>query len=180
MDRIGGEAAAETAGSLRLSELLGALSYALDMTEGQPPGHCLRATWIGLAVGRTLGLPDPELRELYYTVMMKDLGCSSNAARLCQLYLSDDIGLKRDFKTVSDSLPKVLGFVLSHTGLKSGLAERFKAVLNIMRNGEALVDELIETRCQRGADIAARLRFPPAVCDGIHALDEHWNGKGRP
>ena len=165
---------------VRLSELLGALSHALDLTEGQPPGHCLRATWIGLSIGRALNLPEFQLWELYYTVMLKDLGCSSNAARLCQLYLSDDLALKRDFKTVSDSLPRVLSFVLSHTGLKSGLAERFRAVMNIVRNGETLVDELIETRCQRGADIAARLRFPPAVCQGIHALDEHWNGKGRP
>ncbi|MDX7952473.1 HD domain-containing phosphohydrolase [Lichenihabitans sp. Uapishka_5] len=166
--------------SLRLSELLGALSHALDLTEGQPAGHCLRATWIGLSIGRALNLPEFQLRDLYFTVMLKDLGCSSNAARLCQLYLADDIALKRDFKTVSDSLPKVLGFVLSHTGLRSGLAERFRAVMTIVRNGEALVDDLIETRCQRGADIASRLRFPPAVCQAIHALDEHWNGKGRP
>jgi len=30
------------AGKLRLAELLGALSHALDITEGQPPGHCVR------------------------------------------------------------------------------------------------------------------------------------------
>ena len=166
--------------SVRLSELLGALSHALDLTEGQPPGHCVRSTWIAMHVGRTMGLPDPQLWELFYTVMLKDLGCSSNAARICQLYIADDIGFKRDFKTVSDSLPKVLGFVFSHTGLQAGLAERLKAILNIVRNGGEIADSLIETRCQRGAEIAALLRFPPAVCDGIHSLDEHWNGAGRP
>ena len=31
---------------LRLSELIGALSYALDITEGQPPGHCTRCCLI--------------------------------------------------------------------------------------------------------------------------------------
>ncbi|MCJ2118947.1 HD domain-containing protein [Methylobacterium sp. J-001] len=165
---------------VRLSDILAALSHALDLTEGQPAGHCVRATFIGMHVGRAMGLPTRELWELYYTIMLKDLGCSSNAARICELYLSDDIGFKRDFKTVSDSLPKVLGFVFSHTGLKAGLAERFKAVLNILQNGGTIVDDLIQTRCQRGAEIAARLRFPPAVCAAIHALDEHWNGKGRP
>ncbi|MDP4002576.1 HD-GYP domain-containing protein [Methylobacterium sp. NEAU K] len=165
---------------LRLSDILAALSHALDLTEGQPAGHCVRATFIGMHVGRALGLPTRELWELYYTIMLKDLGCSSNAARICALYLSDDIGFKRDFKTVSDSLPKVLGFVFSHTGLKAGLAERFRAVLNILQNGGTIVDDLIQTRCQRGAEIAARLRFPAAVCAAIHGLDEHWNGKGRP
>jgi HD-GYP domain-containing protein (c-di-GMP phosphodiesterase class II) len=165
---------------IRLSEILGALSHALDLTEGQPAGHCVRATWIGMRIGQAMELPGASLGELYYTVMLKDLGCSSNAARLCQLYLSDDLALKRDFKTVSDSLPQVLGFVFSHTGLRSGLAERFKAILHILRNGEKLVDELIQTRCHQGAEIAARLRFPPAMCDAIHALDEHWDGRGRP
>ena len=165
---------------VRLGDILAALSHALDLTEGQPAGHCVRATYIGMHVGRELGLSKSELWELYYTVMLKDLGCSSNAARLCALYLADDLKLKHDFKTVPDSLPKVLGYVLSHTGLKAGLAERFKAILNIARNGGALVHELIQTRCQRGAEIAKLLRFPPAVCDAIHALDEHWDGRGHP
>ena len=78
------------------------------------------------------------------------------------------------------ALPKVLGFVFSHTGLKSGLAERLKAILHIMQNGGDIADDLIETRCQRGAAIAASLRLPTPVCDGIHSLDEHWNGGGRP
>ncbi len=169
-----------TSHDVRLSDILASLSHALDLTEGQPEGHCVRATYIGMHVGRAMGLSTRELWELYYTIMLKDLGCSSNAARICALYLSDDIGFKRDFKTVSDSLPKVLGFVFSHTGLKAGLAERFRAVLNILQNGGMIVDDLIQTRCQRGAEIAARLRFPPGVCDAIHALDEHWNGKGRP
>jgi HD-GYP domain-containing protein (c-di-GMP phosphodiesterase class II) len=60
------------------------------------------------------------------------------------------------------------------------MAERFKAVMHIMRNGPAVAHELIQTRCQRGADIARQLRFPEAVAQGVHALDEHWNGQGKP
>ncbi|MDQ3558376.1 MAG: hypothetical protein M3453_04170, partial [Pseudomonadota bacterium] len=42
--------------NIRLAELLGALSYALDMTEGQPASHCVRCCWIGVNIGRQLGL----------------------------------------------------------------------------------------------------------------------------
>jgi putative nucleotidyltransferase with HDIG domain len=166
--------------AIRLSEVLGALSHALDLTEGQPAGHCVRSCWIGVHVGRELGLSDMALWELYYTLLLKDLGCSSNAARICQLYLTDDRAFKRDFKSVGDRLPQVLGFVLSHTGLKAGLAERFRTVINIVQNGGQIARELIETRCQRGAEIARQLRFPEAVAQGIQALDEHWNGGGKP
>ncbi len=165
---------------LRLSELISALSHALDMTEGQPQGHCIRCCWIGMHVGRQLGLPDDELWHLYYTLLLKDLGCSSNAARICELYLTDDLSFKRDFKTVGEGMPQVLNFVLSHTGLKAPLAERFRAVLGVLRHGGEFADELIQTRCQRGADIARQLRFPEPVATGIYHLDERHNGKGRP
>lgn len=165
---------------LRLSQLIGALSHALDMTEGQPPGHCVRCCWIGTQVGRALGLPDPALRELYYTLLLKDLGCSSNAARICQLYLTDDRQFKHDFKQVDGSLPKVLGFVLGHTGLGAGLSERFRVMFGVFHDGETIAQELIQTRCQRGADIARRSRFGEGVADGVHNLDEHWDGSGLP
>ena len=166
--------------SLQLSELIGALSYALDLTEGQPAGHCVRACWIAMAIGRRIGLREDELWELYYAVLLKDLGCSSNAARICELYLTDDLSFKRDFKTVGTGLPQVLAFVLSHTGLNAGLAERFRGILTILRDGKRITDELIATRCQRGADIARLLRFSDGVAAGIYSLDEHFDGGGRP
>lgn len=113
-------------------------------------------------------------------MLLKDLGCSSNAARICQLYLTDDLSFKHDFKTVGDSLPGVLNFVLKHTGLKAGLAERFRSVLTIMRDGQEIAQELIATRCRRGTEIARLLRFPESVAQGIYSLDEHYYGRGRP
>jgi len=169
-----------SAEGLKLSELIAALSHALDITEGQPEGHCVRCCWIGMQIGRQLGMPDDQLWELYYTLLLKDLGCSSNAARICQLYLTDDLSFKRDFKTVGDSLPQVLRFVLAHTGLKAGLAERFRSVMNIVKNGAEIGHELIVTRCLRGAEIARLLRFPDGVAAGIYSLDEHFNGEGKP
>lgn len=165
---------------IKLSELIGALSHALDITEGQPEGHCIRCCWIGMHIGREIGLPEDQLWDLYYTLLLKDLGCSSNAARICELYLTDDLNFKRDFKTVGDSLPKVLHFVLKHTGLKAGLAERFKHVMTILRDGSEIAHELVATRCQRGAEIARLLRFSEEVALGIYSLDEHYNGLGKP
>jgi len=179
MDRFPYAAAIQPT-DLKLSELIGSLSYALDITEGQPAGHCVRVCWIGMHIGRDAGMSPEQLWELYYTLLLKDLGCSSNAARICELYLTDDLDFKRDFKTVGDSLPQVLGFVLKHTGLKAGLAERFRSVMTILRDGPAIAQEMIVTRCSRGAEIARLLRFPERVAAGIYSLDEHFNGKGKP
>ena len=166
--------------ALKLSELMGALSHALDITEGQPQGHCVRCCWIGMHIGQQLQLPAEQLWELYYTLLLKDLGCSSNASRICELYLTDDLAFKRDFKWVDGSLPQVLRFVLRHTGPAVGLRNRLAALGGILTNGDEIANELTKTRCTRGADIARQLRFSEAVAQGIHSLDEHWDGQGRP
>jgi HD-GYP domain-containing protein (c-di-GMP phosphodiesterase class II) len=165
---------------LKLSELMSALSYALDITEGQPPGHCIRCCWIGMNIGQQLDLPSDQLWELYYVLLLKDLGCSSNASRICELYLTDDLSFKRDFKWVDGSLPQVVRFVLRHTGSAAGIISRFKAISDIFAHGDEIAQELIQTRCTRGADIARRLRFQEPVALGVHSLDEHWDGHGRP
>jgi HD-GYP domain-containing protein (c-di-GMP phosphodiesterase class II) len=166
---------------LRLAELIGALSYALDITEGQPEGHCVRCCLIGMRLGRALGLSEIALAELYYTLLLKDLGCSSNAARICELYITDDLTFKRDVKQLDDAnFLEAAQFALGHTALGSGLWQRFKVLMTSLRTKEAAAQELIVTRCQRGASIARRLRFDERVAQGIHSLDEHWNGLGRP
>ena len=167
--------------TLLLSEVLGAMSYALDLTEGQPPGHCLRCCWIGMHLGHALGFSEDELWDLYYTLLLKDAGCSSNAARLCALYGSDDRSVKSAFKKInSQDLFEVTGFVLKHAALGQGLKERFQTLLNLAQHGESLATELVVTRCERGAAIARQLGFSTRVAAAIHSLDEHWNGAGRP
>jgi len=172
--------AGSRAENVSLAELVGAFSYALDITEGQPAGHGVRSCWIGIHIGRALGLAPAELHDLYYTLLLKDLGCSSNAARICELYEADDLAFKQGFKTVGTSLAATLHFVLAKTARESSFGRRAAAVGNILKNGVAIADEMILSRCTRGADIARSLRFSDAVCDGIYALDEHWDGSGRP
>lgn len=170
----------QPASKLHLAEIVSALSYALDITEGQPAGHSIRCCWIGMHIGAKLGLDDAAQSDLYYTLLLKDVGCSSNAARLCQLYLANDLEFKQDYKFIDHTLPELLGFILSHTGVRENLSERFRAIVNIVRNGGEIAREMIETRCQRGAEIARQMRFSETVARGILDLDEHWNGKGQP
>jgi putative nucleotidyltransferase with HDIG domain len=165
---------------MHLSEAIGMLSYALDLTEGQPPGHCVRCCWIGTHIGLRLGLDAERLSDLYYTLLLKDAGCSSNAARLWQLYGGDERLIKHGFKTVdSHSLLQLARFVLRYSGPGEALRNRVQRVLNIARHGEELAGELIHTRCERGADIVRRIGFNESVAAGVYCLDEHWNGQGK-
>jgi putative nucleotidyltransferase with HDIG domain len=166
--------------TLQLAEVVSSLSAALDMTDGQPVGHSARCCWIGMHIGARLQLDTSELHDLFYMLFLKDLGCSSNAARICQLYATNDHDFKRNSKTMDHSLGQILHFVATNTAVKSGLATKLKTILNIARNSGSITRDLIETRCERGAEIARTMRFPERVAQGILDLDEHWDGRGHP
>jgi HD-GYP domain-containing protein (c-di-GMP phosphodiesterase class II) len=168
------------AASVATSEVLAALSRALDLTEGQPLGHSVRACVIGMRLGESIGLSEEELAALYYALLLKDAGCSSNAARMAALYGSDDQAIKPRLKTVDwDDRVKTAFETWRNTGLNASLWSRMNYFLGIARQ-ENVAKEIIAARCERGADIARRLGFPESTVHAIHSLDEHWNGKGYP
>jgi hypothetical protein len=72
MDRItlAPSSALPAVAGMKLSQLIGALSHALDLTEGQPRGHCIRVCWIGSHVGQALGLDAAARRDLYYALLL--------------------------------------------------------------------------------------------------------------
>ncbi len=160
-------------------DIINALSYALDLTEGQPPGHSLRCCWIGMHFGHYLNFSQQQLHDLYYTLILKDAGCSSNAARLCELYGCDDRELKTAFKEVDSQNKKLLAkFVFKHCGLKGSNLKKIKHFMNFALNGDKISKELITSRCNRGANVARQLGLGEDVALGIYNLDEHYNGKG--
>ncbi len=87
----------ETAATNKISlvEILASLSHALDLTSGQPMGHSQRTCLIALRIGSLVGLSEREMNSLHLATLMKDAGCSSNAARMVEIFGSDDLHAKR-------------------------------------------------------------------------------------
>jgi HD-GYP domain-containing protein (c-di-GMP phosphodiesterase class II) len=165
---------------LRMSEVISALSYALDLTEGQPPGHAIRSCLIGMRLAEELGLDDGDRSALFYALLLKDAGCSSNAAKICTLFRTDDLRFKRGVKTVdwASSSENLLWLARNVAPEGSPLARAAALVRLGMQQGTAR--DIFETRCERGADIARELGFGERTAESIRALDEHWDGRGQP
>jgi HD-GYP domain-containing protein (c-di-GMP phosphodiesterase class II) len=167
--------------AFRTSEILSALSCALDITEGQPPGHAVRTCLIGMHLGDRAGVPREDRGALFYALLLKDLGCSSNAARLCSLFGADDRALKRDHKLTdwSRSGPS-LAYALRNAVPDASPMGRAFRVASMAFKEKGSGREMSQTRCDRGADIASMLGFNQAMREAIRTLDEHWNGHGMP
>jgi HD-GYP domain-containing protein (c-di-GMP phosphodiesterase class II) len=167
-------------GGIALSELIGALSSALDIAEGEPPGHAARSCLIGMRVAEELGLGEAGRSDLFYALLLKDAGCSANSAHMAALFGADDQVAKRTSKLVDWSRP-LSAFVWSLRTVAPGgsLAARTERLWAI-RNEGAVTQSLMMARCYRGAEIARKLGFSEATADAIRALDEHWDGRGQP
>ncbi len=163
-----------------LSEVLGALSYALDITEGEPPGHAVRTTAIGMRLGEQLGLDAEQRSALFYALLLKDAGCSSNASRLSSLFAADDHAAKRAMKVTDWSRAGALAKYTWQTVTPGGSPLAKARQMRRITQEDEVTRDLIGTRCERGADIARMLELPEDTAQAIRALDEHWDGAGQP
>lgn len=167
--------------SVKLSTVLSAMSYALDLTEGQPLGHAARSCLLGMRLADVVGLPAAERSDLFYALLMKDAGCSSNAARVYQLFGGDDQPTKsgiwrRDWRKWREKVAYALEFAEPD----APVVARMRRFASLAIAGPAAQRELFQIRCDRGADIARELGVSEPTALAIRAMDEHWDGGGYP
>jgi HD-GYP domain-containing protein (c-di-GMP phosphodiesterase class II) len=167
--------------SVRVSELLAALSFSLDLTEGQPMGHALRSCLIGMRLGERAGLSLFERRDLYYALILKDAGCSSNSARVFSLFGGDDRVAKHDLKRVDwSNYLRAAKYAMAHASPGAAWFVRARRIAALAKAGPRLATELVATRCERGADVLTRLGLGVRSAEAVRSLDEHWDGSGQP
>jgi HD-GYP domain-containing protein (c-di-GMP phosphodiesterase class II) len=165
---------------IALSDVIGGLSYALDLTEGEAPGHATRSCLIGMRLAEEIGLDGEARSHLFYALLLKDAGCSANSARMAALFGADDHRAKRASKRV-DWARAFPAFVWALRTVAPGdsVRARIERLLAIKGEGE-VTRALMRARCDRGAEIAYLLGFEAPTAEAIRALDEHWDGQGHP
>ena len=143
-------------------------------------GHSARSCVLGMYIAREIGLPLEAQGNLYYALLMKDAGCSTNASRMFQIFGTDDIAAKRDVKTTDWTRLgwESLEYALTHVRTGAPFLERVRGLFELAVNQERNAREVVQIRCERGADIARRIGLPEATAEAIHSLDElvEWRG----
>lgn len=163
------------------AEVLSALSYALDLVEGQERGHAGRTCLLAMRLAEALALPPYDRQQLYYAALLKDSGCSSNSARIHKIFGGDELLAKRAVKMVDWSRTfEALKFGVAHTEPGGSLAQRLRRMLANLGPPKKVMDEVTAARCHRGAAVAAGLGLGHEAAAAIRFLDEHWDGNGSP
>ena len=170
---------------ISLSEILSALSFALDLTEGAVPGHALRCCLLGMRLADEAQISAEDRCSLYYALLLKDIGCSSNAARICQIIGGDDRALKAGIKRVdwtrtNRPSPSMLRFLWQQVLPGAGVGGKIVRIGQMALSQEKDNREMITLRCDRGAQIVRKLGMSIATAEAVRSLDEHWDGSGYP
>jgi putative nucleotidyltransferase with HDIG domain len=173
---------AETSGETSLSDLVSALSYALDLATGQPMGHAVQSCLIALRLAGELHLDKHEREHLYYAVLLKDAGSSGNAAEIFRRFGADDIALKRDagLLTWQDGRAHLLRLARQHLNTAAPGFQRMRTLARAFCGGKHLVRDFVQAHCEQGASLACRMGFPEPVAVAIRCSTEDWNGRGLP
>ena len=128
-----------------------------------------------------IDLPKDDCSALFYSLLLKDLGCSSNAAKIAYLFGADDHRVKRSVRMIDWTKPaQGLAHYWSNGTPDGSTFEKVMKMAAIVRSGSKGGRKISEIRCERGADIARKLLLPDATAEAIRNLDEHWNGRGTP
>ncbi len=168
--------------SVRMAEVVSALSHALDLSTGQPTGHSVRACILGMRIASEIGLSGDPLNDLYYALLLKDAGCSSNASLIFHTLNADDLKAKRDVKTTDWSRLgwETLQYALSHVAPGKPLLERVRTLVRVAATQKQHARDVTKIRCERGASLARLIGLREATANGIGSLDEQWSGAGNP
>ncbi len=145
-------------------------------------GHAMQTCLIGMRLAAALGLSEVQKADLYYALLLKDAGCSSNSSKLFHLLHSDDIRAKADLKDkdwTRMSLDRVC-YTLSHIADGAPLLGKLKHLVHVAVKDPTTSSDLVKLRCERGASIARQIGFSMDVALAIASLDEHWDGHGYP
>jgi len=164
---------------VRLAELVAALSLGVDLGFGQPMEHVLRECLIALRLAERLGLDDAGRSTVYYSALLVNVGCHSDAHEQAR-WFGDDIALRsgkydHDFRSL-----RAAAATMRLVGSGNPPLHRFRVGLEFAVSGRHDFDGMIARHALFARTLAERLGLPQAVRASVGTAYEQWDGRGWP
>jgi HD-GYP domain-containing protein (c-di-GMP phosphodiesterase class II) len=137
-----------------------------------------RQCLIALRLADRVGLGEQERVAVYYTALLINVGCHSDAHEQAK-WFGDDIKLKSGKYTHPPGLGGAAA-MLRLVGAGNTPLRRFRVGLELALSGRRELDGMISTHAKLAQALAQRLGLPPAVLDAVGSAYEQWNGRGWP
>lgn len=162
-----------------MAELVAALSLGIDLGFGQPMEHVLRQCLIALRLADRLGLDDDERATVYYTSLLVNVGCHTDAYELTK-WFGDDIAMR---SSKFDFEPRSLGeaaAMLRMIGAGSSPLSRMRTGVELATKSRTTLSNMLINHAQLAGQLAHGLGLSDSVGSALKGSYEQWNGRGSP
>ena len=164
--------------SVQLAELLGALSAVSDLARGRPVDDATRSCLVATGLARRHGLAPPAVADVYYTTLLRSVGCTATSHEMAGLMGGDDTAIRARGDMVDMSQPREAAAFIAGVGRGLPPARRLRAVAGTAVRGKQAAAEGARADCEVGAAVARRLRLPATVGAALLDVFERWDGHG--
>jgi HD-GYP domain-containing protein (c-di-GMP phosphodiesterase class II) len=161
------------------TELLAALSVAIDLGLGQPMEHMLRSAVMGMRLAERLGLAEDERATAFYTGLVMWIGCHADSHEYTH-WFGDDIGVRHDSYFVDWSGAPYTRFLLRNVGRGSSLPKRAGVAAKLFLDARGNLGNLVRSHCQSASLLAEDLGLGVDVGKALPYAYERWDGSGLP
>jgi HD-GYP domain-containing protein (c-di-GMP phosphodiesterase class II) len=164
---------------VRLAELVATFSLGVDLGFGQPMEHVLRQCLIALRLAECAGLGEQERAVVYYTALLINVGCHSDAHEQAK-WFGDDIALKsgkydHEFRSL-----RAAAAAVRLVGAGNPPLHRFRVGLEFAFSGHRDMDDMVARHARLARTLAEQLGLSGEVLAAIGAAYEQWDGRGWP
>ena len=167
------------AAHVRLAELVAALSLGVDLGFGQPMEHVLRQCLIALRLAERLGLDEETRASVYYTALLVNVGCHSDAHEQAK-WFGDDIALKATKYAHDIGSPRATASVIRRVGAGNPPLHRLRVGLEFVLSGRRDIEHMLTQHAALARSLGEQLELPESVLESLGAAYEQWNGRGWP
>ena len=160
------------------AELLCALSYGSGLAAAERMEHGTNTAFMGVQLGRALGVGAGDLEAVFYGALVKDAGCGACGAVLARYFAEDEMVPRLDLNLVDLHSPRSMAaWAMSGLRLDPGLPARLARLAAFASRCGSVAHEAMSAHCEVAADFAAGLGFGHHVQDTVHYQYERHDGR---
>jgi HD-GYP domain-containing protein (c-di-GMP phosphodiesterase class II) len=168
------------ASALPFAEILAALSLATDLANNQPLESALRTCVVAVDLARADGASPEQLADVYYTSLLRFIGCTSYSHEAARAFGGDDNELHRTFAALDPRRLSDLLSTVSSIGQGQGIVGRARTLRSFAPEASRIFPQLAASTCDVAVRLTRRLGMSEGVTSALGQIYERWDGRGMP
>jgi HD-GYP domain-containing protein (c-di-GMP phosphodiesterase class II) len=168
-------------GSVRVAEVIAALSLATDLGMALPLEHGLHSTLVAMRLADRLGVDSDTASQTYYTCLLFYVGCTANADVAAEIFGADDALTRYATPARFGSrVEMVAGFLHAVAPPGGAPLVRARQLAHGLPRVALVFKEHLAAFCEVAEMLTERLGVPRSVGRLFGHVAERWDGQGQP